>query len=200
MEPAYLVRYGVMGQVGRFLADDGERFERGRSVVVRSHRGTELGEVLIPAPEGPRLESPEVDGLARILRPAHPNDLDRARRAEGNRSTYFQDCLRILGGGTWPIDLLDVEPLLDEDRLVLHYLGPHKLDVAGLLAVFRDTYRYDVMFQPVGRDEDEDEDDHRHGCGSCGSGSGCGTGVESGRGGSSGCGGCEVKKLLTARR
>lgn len=209
MEPAYLVRYGAMGQVGRFLADPGERFDRGQGVVVRSHRGTEMGEVLIPAPSGTPLEAPEVDGLARILRAAGADDFDRARLAESRRPGYLDDCVRVFEGGAWPIDLLDVEPLLDENRLVLHYLGPHKLDVAGLLAVFRETYRYHVMFQPVGRDGDEDalesdqgqDHDHEHGCGSCGQGGGgCGSSSTSGSGESSGCGSCGVKQLLANRR
>ena len=184
MEPAYLIRYGTAGLVGRFVADPGARYDRGQAVVVRSHRGTEIGEVLIPAPAA----LPADGGTARVLRPAAAGDLERARSAERERPGYFDDCLRVFGSGAWPVDLLDVEPLLDDKRIVLHYLGPHKLDVAGLLAVFRETYQYDVMFQPVGRDEAEAivEADHSHEGGGCGSASGCGS--------------CAVKGLVAARR
>ena len=46
MELSYLIRYGLWHQVGRFASDSPD-LERGQTVVVRSHRGTELGEVLI---------------------------------------------------------------------------------------------------------------------------------------------------------
>src|SRR5207249_3656504 len=53
----YLIRYGLMSQVGRFLAppDRDVPFERGQVVVIQSCRGLELGEVLIahdhPSPD-----------------------------------------------------------------------------------------------------------------------------------------------------
>ena len=76
------------------------------------------------------------------------------------------------------VELIDVEPLLDDRRTVLHYLGPHRLDTAGLLAVFREALDLDVMFQPVGRDVPDEELDEpveveaAGGCGDCGSGGG----------------------------
>jgi hypothetical protein len=56
----------------------------------------------------------------------------------------------------WPWELIDVEPLLEEGKAVLHYLGPHQLDVAALRARFRMTCDLDVVLEPVGTDlEDE---------------------------------------------
>jgi hypothetical protein len=78
---------------------------------------------------------------------------------------------------------------------VLHYLGPHRLEAAGLLAAFRSSCDIDVFFEPAGRDvADEPEHDHGHGCGHCGAegGGGCGTG--------GGCADCGVKRLLAAQR
>ena len=42
------------------------------------------------------------------------------------------DALRILVENGWPWELIDVEPLLDGETIVLHYLGPHELDGAIL--------------------------------------------------------------------
>ncbi len=48
VEQTYLVRYGVMGYVGRFFGSHGcdAPLRRGQFVVIETERGTELGEVL----------------------------------------------------------------------------------------------------------------------------------------------------------
>jgi hypothetical protein len=215
MERSYLIRYGLMGQVGRFDADPGSAYGRGQAVVVRSHRGTEIGEVLIETQPRPPAEVPST-ATTRVLRPAGVEDFHRARAAEGRRDERFATCERIFRDGVWPIELIDVEPLLDDGRTVLHYLGPHRLDTDGVLAAFRAACDLDVMLQPVGRDlpdEDEETDDptddadaDAHACGSCGAeggGGGCGTSSAGGCGtssGAGGCGDCGVKKLLSSRR
>ena len=47
-DPDYLVRYGLMGHVGRFSLDPetDQEPQRGHTVVIRTDRGLELGEVL----------------------------------------------------------------------------------------------------------------------------------------------------------
>jgi cell fate regulator YaaT (PSP1 superfamily) len=201
MERSYLIRYGLMAQVGRFTAGEGSVYERGETVVIRSHRGTELGEVLIEAPPGAPAEASTVDGLARVLRAADAADLERARRAEADRLGRFEACRRVLEETprAAELDLIDVEPLLDDHRTVIHFLG-RRFDVADLLAAFREATDLDVMFQSVGRDEPEDSgSDTAHGCGSCASaGGGCGSG---GCGSTpTACDDCGVRKLLAARR
>jgi cell fate regulator YaaT (PSP1 superfamily) len=212
MERSYLIRYGLTRQVGRFAADAGVAYERGQTVVVRSHRGTELGDVLLDAPERTAADVPPA-GSARVLRAAGLEDVELARLVDRERDNRFDSCQRVFLDGVWPIELIDVEPLLDDRRTVLHYLGPHRLDVTGVLAALRAACDLDVMLQPVGRDVPEEEDEDAtvaeaeahddHGCGSCGTGGGCGSSGGCGSGSTSGAGGgsdCGVKKLLAARR
>jgi hypothetical protein len=205
MERSYLIRYGLMGEVGRFSADLDEKIERGCTVVIRSHRGLELGEVLI---ETPRTAAAPAAAAARVLRPAGPDDLEQARRAGLERAIRYEACSSILHEGLWPFAIVDVEPLLEPARTVLHYLGPHHLDVAGLLSVFRSACNLDVVFQAVGPDisgeEHQAEGTHAV-CGHCGSESGgCGSGGCGGStgsvGGGHGCADCGIKALLTSRR
>jgi hypothetical protein len=207
MHAWYLIRYGLTGRVGQF-ASATEGLGRGQAVVVRSHRGTELGEVLLEVPAGSHDAShPPPAGSALVLRGAGPDDLERARQAGLDRDRRFEVCRRVFEDGVWPLDLVDVEPLLDDRRTVLHYLGPHRLDVAGLRSVFRESCDLDVVLEPVGRDvpeESAEEADPAHACPDCGSpGGGCGSGsggcsTEAGHGG--GCSDCGVKKLLAMRR
>src|SRR3954449_12873884 len=96
MVHTYLVRYGLMGRVGKFTADSAG-LDRGQTVVVRSHRGTELGEVLAGLPPGSAGDLPPAS--ARILRAAGPDDLERARVAESHRSDRFALCQRVFHDG-----------------------------------------------------------------------------------------------------
>jgi cell fate regulator YaaT (PSP1 superfamily) len=198
MAAQYLVRYGVAGLVGRFSAE-GDDYRRGQTVVIRSHRGTELGEVLVP------VES-SADGPANppILRLAGPDDLARARATEEERDDRFARCLSVFQDGTWPLELIDVEPLLDPGRTVLHYLGPHRLDVGGILAAFRARCGLDVMLEAVGRDVSDEDAPEPSGCGQCGHGEG-GCGSSGGCGSADGaehggCADCGVKSLLAGSR
>jgi hypothetical protein len=175
---AYLVRYGLMGHVGRFPLDldrgHDALIERGQAVVVLTDRGVELGEVLaapsrlFPPPDNdndggsregaaPGSSTPAADadlnhdpGFPRLLRLAVSADLEDARRSEALRAERFTLCQRILGDGSWNIDLIDVEPLLDQNTTVLHVLGSLNVNLAALRAEFRSRSDFDVLFEPAG--------------------------------------------------
>jgi len=209
MGRAYLIRYGLARSVARFEAEpELGPFDRGRALVVRTHRGVELGEVLAEAPAAFAASARS----APILREATPDDLERARRAEVDRPAHFAACREVFEGGTWPLELIDAEPLLDEGRTVLHYLGPHRLDASGLIAAFRARCGLDVVLEPAGRDVEEpapapapagpEAEAKDHGCESCGpsGGGGCGS-VGCGSGGcSTDSGGCAVKAIVASRK
>ena len=200
MRPVYLIRYGLARSVARFAPEEGSvagPLDRGATVVVRTHRGTELGAVLGFAPAAFDADDP-AGRVAPLLRVATPVDLDRARAAEARRAADFEACRAVFDDGVWPLDLIDAEPLLDDGRTVLHYLGPHRLDAAGLVAILRDRCGLDVVLEPAGLDGDPDDEEagagsrDDHGCGSCGSKSG-------GCGSCSTAGGCAIKALVGAR-
>lgn len=211
MRRVYLIRYGLARSVARFAVDPdsldeslvGEPLERGRVVVVRTHRGTELGEVMGEAPAA--FDADREARVAPLLRVASSADLHQAQLAESRRRAHFDACQAVFNEGIWPLEVIDAEPLLDEGRTVLHYLGPHRLDALGLVAVFRDRCGLDVVLEPVGRDitdeellaESEAEAELApvdQSCGSCGSKSGgCGSCGSAG-------GGCALKTLVGNRR
>ncbi|MEO6810211.1 MAG: PSP1 C-terminal domain-containing protein [Isosphaeraceae bacterium] len=189
MARGYLVRYGLMRHVGRFLADD--EYDQGDAVVVRTHRGTELGEVLAA--------TDPIPGTALILRAAGLDDLDQARLAALDQPSRFAACEQFFRKGVWPLELIDVEPLLDDRRTVLQYLGPHRLDSAGLVQAVRESIGLDLVLEPVGLDAEDAPwiEAELEGCGSCGSGGGCGSADKAGGGG---CSGCAVKDLMGRKR
>ena len=168
-EPVTLVRYGLMGHVGPFAGTlPGEPAtgpERGRLLVIRTDRGEELGEVLLHLPSAscerkPWRQSRDASAAApstlmaddwadrpRLVRAALSEDLENSRQAERLRGERFDLCRQILGEGRWPLELLDVEPLLDLDTTVLHLLGPSGLDLDLLRAEFRGRCDFRVVFE-----------------------------------------------------
>lgn len=204
MDTTYLVRYGLAHHVGRFASESGD-LERGRAVVVRTPRGLELGRVMAR----PRAAGAPLPDFARVVRVAGPDDLERARQAERERPRRLEECERVFREGVWPILLVDVEVLPDLDapepgrgRVLVHYLGPHQLDTAGLRLALRNDHGLDVGFEPVGRDApDAESEPESAGCGACGEGGDCGStsgGCGTGHGGA--CAGCTVKDLVARRR
>jgi cell fate regulator YaaT (PSP1 superfamily) len=201
MPYAYYVRYGLTGRVGRFPAPAGG-LARGHKVVLQTHRGTELGDVLLAADEHAALPAYHA---ACVIRAATCDDLARAEEAARDRHRRFAACRQVFEDGAWPFDLIDVEPLLDEGRTVVHYLGPHGLDVSGLRGVLRSAYALDVVFEAAGRDAPDEPSQPEHadvaGCSHCGSGGGgcgsggggCGTTAHAG-----GCGECALRQWTAA--
>ena len=208
----YLIRYGLMGHIGQFRASDdpGSIFHRGQVVVIRSNRGVEMGEVLTDCGD-PGLSDPAggvsfpqeaissrtaAAGRPNLYRAAGSEDFLRALQVDELQPDRFSMCKRILDEDGWPWELLDVEPLLDGETIVLHYLGPHDVDVADLRVRFRMLADIDIVLEPVGIDIAIDHpaaSDGQRQCDSgCGS-SGCGSGGYDGGGcqssaSTSGCG------------
>jgi hypothetical protein len=144
------------------------------------------------------------------------------------RAERFALCGRILNEEGWPLELIDVETLLDEDTTVIHYLGPRDLDLAPLRARFRSTSGFDVVFEPAGFDPGAGPavpdlvpgGGAARRCGDCDcSGGGCGTIADEasavpdagprtaarsadpdGRSAHHACSSCGIAKLLTGKR
>jgi hypothetical protein len=191
----YLLSHGLAGDFGRFRAAHPLELRRGSWAVVRSQRGLELGQVLRPATPGLATFLPNTT-VGELVRPATGDDEATAaqRKAHGQeigvRGRALADSLAV------PVELVDVEVLLDGTHVVLHLLRSASCDVRPLVsALARETGLHILLadMHTVAEDAHEDEE---HGCGSCGSESGgCGKG---GCGSSGGCGSCSPKAKVTS--
>jgi hypothetical protein len=166
-EPIYLIRYGLRGHVGKFPLDPAAGFslQRGQMVVVHTDRGEEAGEVLVPVhvSSPSSISSTETTGSEgygfpdqsekspqfRSVRLASDADLEKMTRCAKLRGERFAICQRILEELDWPLELIDVEPLLDQNTTVIHYLGPPDLDLAMVRARFRNSCDFDILFEPL---------------------------------------------------
>src|SRR5512135_3008377 len=107
----YVVRYGRMRFLSECSAPASLSLVRGQRVVIRSDRGTELGEVLCPATEktSSYLEGP---ATGEILRSATGEDLERQASHTLAQEGAFATCQELIARRRLQMKLIDVEIIL----------------------------------------------------------------------------------------
>lgn len=172
----HLVRYSLLGQVGRFVAADALRYPRRSRVIVRSERGLEIGTVL-SEPEATN-EAVEISG--QILRRMTVEDELLEARLEKHRHKAFTTCAALLTEHEVPAVLIDVEHLFDGQGLFFYFLGKVPPEAEQLTQQLADAYETTVEFRKF-------VDTLTEGCGP-----GCGTEAAMGQGGCATCVTCAV--------
>ena len=183
----YLVSYGLAGDFGRFRSVRPLTCRRGERVVVRSHRGLEIGSVLRLATPRHATFLPNTS-LGQLLRSLTPED-ERIREQLHQRGRrLFERAREVARALSLPLEVLDAEMLLDGEHASLHLLRWQECDVRPLVSTLSREFALHLEIADLSRPKEEAEEEE-HGCGKegCGSESGgcgsCGTG-----GGCSSCG------------
>lgn len=185
MSGFHLVRVGAMGRVGRFVAVDAVRYPRHSRVVVRTQRGLEIGQVLVPPDDGhdSRLL---IDG--EILRRMTIQDELLQARLEKHRQQAYEACVALLAEKGLPAVLVDVEHLFDGQGLFFYFLGDVPPELERLTDQLAEAYESKVQFRQYAQTLVE-------GCGP-----GCGTEEVKGRGGCQACTSCAVAGVCGTKR
>jgi len=180
----YLIGYGLVGDFGRFRAGRRLACERGDRVVVRSHRGLEVGEVFRAASPHHALFLPNTT-VGQLLRLATIEDERQAREMGGRGQRLLARAVELAQELALPLDVLDAEVLLDAQHAALHHLRWDECDVRPFVSALSREFELHLILIDLTCPQPVPEEDH--GCGSCGSeGGGCGScGSEGG-----GCGTC----------
>jgi hypothetical protein len=169
----YLVGYGLRGELGRFRSEVPVVWERGDRVVIQSPRGVEIGEVLRPAP--PRVDELLPDAASGpLLRPVSAGDELQAAAMGRRAAEVFERGRGVLGELSLPLELLDVEVLLDGEHAVLHHLRWEPSDVRPFVSTLSREFELYISLLDLTH-RSSGCGDCGGGCGSCGSG-GCGSG------------------------
>jgi cell fate regulator YaaT (PSP1 superfamily) len=153
MANSYVVRYGQMRYLGEFTGLADQEHLRGQRVVVRSDRGTEIGEVLCPATDRTALflENP-VRG--EILRVASSEDLSAESRLLEIREAGFESCHRFIANRRLQMDLVDVEVVFGRERIVFYYLAEKRVDFRELVKDLARALQTRIEMRQIGvRDE-----------------------------------------------
>lgn len=149
----YVVRYGRTRMLGEYVGLAGQEHPRGQRVVVRTDRGTELGEVLSRSTDrtAAYLEGPP---RGEILRPAGDADLAaEAAMAEAARAA-FDACGQFIARRRLQMDLVDVEVILGRERMVFYYLAEKRVDFRELVKDLARALQTRIEMRQIGvRDE-----------------------------------------------
>ena len=153
MSDAYLVRYGQMRLLGEYEGLPGEDHPRGQRVILRTERGTEMGEVLCAATERTALflENPS---RGQIVRGASDEDLTADSQLAGARETAFATCRELIAKRRLMMDLIDVEVILGKERMVFYYLSENRVDFRELVKDLARALQSRIEMRQIGvRDE-----------------------------------------------
>jgi hypothetical protein len=178
----FLLSYGRLGDFGRFRSARPLACRRGDRAVLRTHRGTEVGEVLREATphHAAFLPNTSVGQLIRLFTPDDEQDLVRSR--ERGQALF----VRAAAAGReleLPLEVIDAEVLFDGKHGVLHLLRWEECDVRPFVSsLSREFDLHIALADLAGKPavEEEPAGCGREGCGggncsSCGSGGGCST-------------------------
>ncbi len=154
MSNRFVVRYGVMCSLGEFAAKGGSTFPRAAPVIVRSERGVEWGEVLCSATERTHEYLKSGDERGNILRTATEDDYRKLDEIHAQEQIEFQEGLTMIRERHLAMQLVDLEHLFGDDRLIFHYLAEKRVDFRELVKALAKRFQTRIEMRQIGiRDE-----------------------------------------------
>ncbi len=167
-----VVRFGSLKMVGEFPYDGDAKPGCGSKLIVRTHRGTEMGEMLTSTcpnsgcsksvSRQEMLKYVENSGgrdypfttEGRVLRIATKDDMDRQARIDQSRHDLKMKARAIVERLNLPMKIVDAEPILGGERLTFFYLAEERVDFRDLLRDLSADNRCRIELRQVGaRDE-----------------------------------------------
>lgn len=167
-----VVRYGAMKMVGEFPYDLDAKPGCGSKLVVRTHRGTEMAEMLTSTcpnagcsksvTRQEMLEYIERSGgrdypfstEGRVVRIATHADLDHQARLEQGCHELKLRARAVVESMQLPMKIVDAEQILGEERLTFYFLSEDRIDFRDLVKNLGHEFRNRIEMRQVGaRDE-----------------------------------------------
>jgi cell fate regulator YaaT (PSP1 superfamily) len=149
----YVVRYGAMRFLGVFSPAGGRVYRRGASVVARTDRGLEIGEVLCEA-TAEALGHLKDPGAGQILRETTPEDRNELTRLQQQGRGEFDVCRQHVERLGLKMQLVDAEHLFGGERIVIYYLAESRVDFRELVRMLAGEFQTRIEMRQIGvRDE-----------------------------------------------
>ncbi|MDX2118567.1 MAG: regulatory iron-sulfur-containing complex subunit RicT [Planctomycetota bacterium] len=167
-----VVRFGAMKLVGEFPYDGSAKPGCGSKIVVRTHRGTEIGEMLTSTcPNSGCSKSvsrKEMLGYiensggrdypffteGRVLRVATMEDMDKQAKLEQTRHELKMNARMHAERIGLQAKIVDAEPLLGGERILFYYMAEDRIDLRALIDALGAEHKTRIEMKPVGaRDE-----------------------------------------------
>ncbi|MEZ6144837.1 MAG: PSP1 C-terminal domain-containing protein [Planctomycetaceae bacterium] len=159
MPTEILVRYGTIPEVARFDAAEIAPIQRGEMVLVNTHRGMQLGEVLDPVRTSlrdPTFGTPAVqetaESLPKVIRRALEDDLAASRALRVEAEQEFGDWQQRIIDWNLELELIDLEWTFDRKKLILYVLNERGPDCTKLALQAAAAGLGIIEVQPVNAD------------------------------------------------
>ncbi len=167
-----VVRFGYMRMVGEFPYTGKEKPGCGSKLVVRTHRGTEIGEMLTSTcpnagcsksvTRKEMLEYIENSGgrqypfhdRGKVLRIATVDDLNDQERLEQKKNELRMRAKRMIEQADLPMQVIEAEPMLGGERIVIYFGAEDRVDFRDLVSDMQREFDCKVELRQIGaRDE-----------------------------------------------
>src|SRR3989442_728895 len=151
--PTYIARHGAMRFLGEFEAAGEAAYGRGQTVVLRTERGQEAGEILCDAtPQAVQLIAEPTKGqVVRVMTEADLEEAGQVRQAELRE---FDKCREFITQRKLQMELVDVEHLFGGERIVFYFLAEKRVDFRDLVKDLAREFRTRIEMRQIGvRDE-----------------------------------------------
>ena len=150
---SFLVRHGAMRFPGEFKPGPAVTTRRGDLVILRTERGMEFGEVLCPATPQALAAVPDPT-RGEILRVATATDRDKLRQFRDTRDLDYAAGVRLIAHHKLPMQLVDVERLFGNERVVFYFLSETRVDFRELVKSMAREFHTRIELRQIGvRDE-----------------------------------------------
>ncbi len=151
--PRYIVRHGVMRNLGVFVPRGRDTFARGEQVIARTSRGLESGEVLCEASDAAvaSLSDPK---QGQIVRRVNDDDVRDLRKMFEQERREYEICDTEIKRLALEMKLVDVEHLYGGERVVVYYLADVRVDFRDLVKSLATEFQTRIEMRQIGvRDE-----------------------------------------------
>jgi cell fate regulator YaaT (PSP1 superfamily) len=153
MATAFIVRHGAMRFLGEFQPQGNVEPCRGQEVVVRTERGLEIGEVLCEADPRALAAIAEPTG-GQILRQMTSDDSAQMDRIRDNERREIEICSDLIKQRRLQMELVDVEHLFGNERIVFYFLAEKRVDFRDLVKDLAREFKTRIEMRQIGvRDE-----------------------------------------------
>jgi cell fate regulator YaaT (PSP1 superfamily) len=139
--------------LGEFVGLNDHDHTRGQQVLIRTDRGTELGDILCPVSERTTAFLPNPT-RGEILRLANKQDQAHQARVAKDQEPLFVTCQQLIVRRKLQMNLVDVEMIYGRERVVFYYVAEQRVDFRELVKDLARVLRTRIEMRQIGvRDE-----------------------------------------------
>jgi cell fate regulator YaaT (PSP1 superfamily) len=149
----YVVRYGLLRNLGVMTSRNDIEYRRGMQVIVRTERGLEVGQVLCAVMDD---TLSDLDGkpTGQLIREVLPDDLNEINHLDNSRADKLTACQKQIDKLGLSMKLIDIEQLFGRERIVVYYLAEERVDFRELVKLLAAEFQTRIEMKQVGvRDE-----------------------------------------------